>query len=643
MSAVSSPAPKSADVISDRFIRSVCERLRQNKRVRRSLPVWGRVSIDRQLPFMCVYRRPVRAVDPGTARFATTEASYLICSGRKNLQPGVSNLVQAVAKTMVEQFGAFLLLELWAGRPLTTNGPVTTAELVPRFRVVGQKGSGNSPMVDEFSEQLSRVRLARRKADVASTVAARCAPPGMVPLIGADAAREIGCHVYGLEITPIYRDPDTGELFPLVLRHLRRNVTVALRRTFFNFSRTSTTHSPAHFHSLGRRAVVKAVWDVDRMLADVSEEYDFLLQVTPVNGEQAWHEFKRNGFERSPTFHYRPLPAEPVVLKRELYKAPVERIEDPALAMIFREKLDDIDRQVTMLQDRNTPRFLHGSLQLYGGVEDRLHDLAIQVLDEIPPRSRNGGAGGRIGPHEFAARALEEIEFLRQQHAHVNATVEVRPDVTGLMVSRGNLLVSDQSRIPSSRVEALIQHEVGTHVLTYHNGRAQKLRHLYTGLAGYDALQEGLAVLAEHLVGGLSRPRLRLLAARVVAARLMVDGASFVETFKTLDRTHGFARRTAFVVTMRTYRSGGLTKDAVYLRGLLQILEYLAGGGNLEPLFVGKIAVQHIPVVRELQWRGVLTEAPLVPRYMNLPDALERLDELRAGVSVTDLIERRRE
>ena len=32
-----------------------------------------------------------------------------------------------------------------------------------------------------------------------------------------------------------------------------------------------------------------------------------------------------------------------------------------------------------------------------------------------------------------------------------------------------------------------------------------------TGLTGYDTLQEGLAVLSEYLVGGLSRPRLRLL------------------------------------------------------------------------------------------------------------------------------------
>jgi uncharacterized protein (TIGR02421 family) len=619
----------------------VTDRLRQGKPVRRSLPVWGRISIDRQLPFMCVYRRPVRAKDHGTDRFVTTEASYLMCSSRKNLHSGVGNLVQAVAGTMVEQFGAFLLLEVWAGKPLVTDGPMSTAELAPRFRIIGQKGSAKSSLVDEFSEHLSRIRLAKRHAAVSSTTLARCAPPGMAPLIKASLAREMSCQVFGLEVAPIYRDPETGEIFPRVVRELRRSLTVALRRTFFDFSRTSTTHRPDHFHALGRRAVVKAVWDVDRMLTDVSDEFDFLLQVTPVNGEQAWHEFRRRQFERTPAFHYRPLPAEPVVLKRELYKAPVERIEDPALAMIFREKMDDIDRQITMLQDRNTPRFVHESLQLYGGVNDGLHDLAIEILGAIPPRSREGRTAGLVGPYEFAARAREEIEFFKQQHADVDATVEVRPDVTGLMVSRGNLLVSDQSRIPTSRVEALIQHEVGTHVLTYHNGRAQKLRHLYAGLAGYDELQEGLAVLAEYLVGGLSRPRLRLLAARVVAARLMLEGASFVETFRVLDRAYGFARRTAFVVTMRTHRSGGLTKDAVYLRGLLQILEYLGKGGRLEPLFVGKIAVRHIPIIRELQWRGVLSEPPLIPRYMSAPDAFARLDRLKAGVSVTDLAKRR--
>ena len=83
-----------------------------------------------------------------------------------------------------------------------------------------------------------------------------------------------------------------------------------------------------------------------------------------------------------------------------------------------------------------------------------------------------------------------------------------------------------------------------------------------------DALQEGLAVLAEYLVVGLSRPRLRLLAGRVVAVRYLLDGASFVDTFRELSLTHGFANPVAFTIAVRTFRSGGFTKDAVYLRGL---------------------------------------------------------------------------
>ncbi len=62
---------------------------------------------------------------------------------------------------------------------------------------------------------------------------------------------------------------------------------------------------------------------------------------------------------------------------------------------------------------------------------------------------------------------------------------------------------------------------------------------------------------------------------------------------------------------MRTFRGGGLTKDAVYLRGLVQLLEYFKNGGELEPLFIGKISADHIAIVKELQWRKVLHPAPL--------------------------------
>jgi uncharacterized protein (TIGR02421 family) len=197
------------------------------------------------------------------------------------------------------------------------------------------------------------------------------------------------------------------------------------------------------------------------------------------------------------------------------------------------------------------------------------------------------------------------------------------------MHSRGNILVGTASTFAESRVEALLQHEVGTHLVCYANGRAQPFRQLYAGLRGYRELQEGLAVLAEYLVGGLDRPRIRVLAARVVAARAVTEGAPFVDTFRDLQAHHGLPQAIAWRVAMRVYRGGGLVRDAVYLRALVRLLRYLGDGGLIEPLFVGRIALEHVPIVRELQWREVLRSPPLSPRYLQRPEAVARLDQLR--------------
>lgn len=88
---------------------------------------------------------------------------------------------------------------------------------------------------------------------------------------------------------------------------------------------------------------------------------------------------------------------------------------------------------------------------------------------------------------------------------------------------------------------------------------------LGTGLAGYDETQEGLAVLAEIAVGELTAPRVRQLAARVLAVDMLVGGDGFTEVFKSLPDAE-FPPGVAYTTTMRVFRSGGLTKDAA-LRG----------------------------------------------------------------------------
>ena len=126
--------------------------------------------------------------------------------------------------------------------------------------------------------------------------------------------------------------------------------------------------------------------------------------------------------------------------------------------------------------------------------------------------SREDKGGGQISASEFAQHARRELEFYRSQLSSFTATAEVRDDMfSGLLCSGGSLLIGHQTKMPASRVQALLQHEVGTHRLTYYNGLNEPFHQLHSGFAGYDALQEGLAVLSEFLVGGLSDPRLRML------------------------------------------------------------------------------------------------------------------------------------
>ncbi len=374
--------------------------------------------------------------------------------------------------------------------------------------------------------------------------------------------------------------------------------------------------------------------DIDASLTDIERGVNLLLNVTPVNATQAWADFERSDFEAAPTLRLRPLEFEPDLVRRDLYDLEIENVADPALHALFTSKRDEIARQITTLEDRDTARFVYGSLQLYGGITQPLVSAAEELLEAIPQQapSTQGVTAG-----VFAEAARAECDRYRAVYQDFPSDIEVRDDISELMVSFGRLLIPESATFRADRVEALLHHEVGTHVVTYLNGARQPLKLLTIGLPGYDETQEGLAVLAEYLTGGLDPRRLRVLAARVVAIAEMLDGAEFLEIFESLRIDHGIPTRTAWSIAIRVVVGGGSVKDAIYLRGITRLLEALADGGSLDTLFVGKLALDHIPLVQDLLDREVLTAPWVRPRWLDVPGAQERLDRLREGASVRDL------
>ncbi len=626
----------SKNTISNRFIEAVCKRLADNKQVRRSLPVWGRVHIDRQLPFLCIYRQRKDTGHSLSDGLITGEASYLTAKENRLQNKQLSLLVKSIAETLKNNFGSFLIVEVWVS--LDAKKENEFSDYNGRFKIIVPRKTEILSTIETLERSLSNIKIRRQKANVEIEVASKITPQGLPSIIPISEAKQLGIHVIGIEVDPVYLSNVTNQVFPMMYQKLRRGFSKALQNSFFEFTNSNTPYQPKHYHSLGRRSMVKAVWEVDRQLADICNGFDFLLQVSPVNNDTAWSAFKRKHFEIGPQFSYRPLSINPSLAKRRLFQIPIERVEDPTLAQLFREQQLELDRKFTMLIDRGKPSFLYGSLQLYGGIEDSLVKLAKELLYQLHPHSRDESIGNSIDANAFALRAEQELAYFRKTLPDITSKVIVREDIIGLMVSKGNLLIGARVKIPAARIEALIAHEVGTHILTYLNGKSQRLQQLYIGLPGYDELQEGLAVLSEFIVGGLTGTRMRLLAARVIAAHQMIDGARFVEVFRELNTVYGFELRIAFNICMRTFRGGGLTKDVVYLHGLVKLLEYLRNGGDLEPLFIGKISADHVGIIKELQWRKILHPMPLRPAYLDDPKTIKKLADLRKGITVINLI-----
>lgn len=372
---------------------------------------------------------------------------------------------------------------------------------------------------------------------------------------------------------------------------------------------------------------------VDHDLAGLAERFRFLVDLTPVNLSAA-----RRGFVSTGTidpFEYGPLEGDLKLASAQVAAVAVHAVEDPTLRSLLLAKQRELLLQMDMLECRGRDTFLALSIELFGAVSTSLLAEAEAILTEVPPPARDEGP--TLDAEGFARAARAELDHYRSVVPDLRSQVQVREGSTGVVVSNGDVLIAPSARIPVSRVHALLQHEVGTHVVTHVNGAHQPLRVLANGLAGHEETQEGLAVLAEHLVGGLTSGRLRQLAARVMAVHRLVNGASFEDVHRDLVAA-SISPGQAFSITVRVFRSGGLTKDAVYLRGLRELVTHLSNGGDLSALWLGKMPLSAVPLVAELQHRGALIEPLLLPRYLDDPAAVERLARLPQVSSLTDLI-----
>lgn len=606
------------------WLEDVLDCIGDGKAVRKDLPGGGRLHIDRALPFLCVHIG-TEPDGPVAREIAQSNASYLLAPDSETAQ----HVVDAVGPALKQRLGAFMVLDV---------GELAQDDLL----------SDDAPYLPPFAIDVSfsREPAAKAAADVFAAAAIGIEAKFRTPQIDVREASPDSAGGFRpafpsltVRFAPIYRRPESEDIYPELRERLIANMVDAGLQAFAAFIEATKAMTITTHRALGRKAFIDAVVRTDRSIDEVASSFDFLLAVTPINADAAWEEFIASSRKQEPRFLYRPLSLQVEAAKRKLFSIAFDHLEDPVLYSLYREKQQELDLQLSMLSARQTPKFVEFGRALYCPVEPALLRVAQHILTETaaaPPDA----SGDTADCYFVDRRARTMIAGYHRQHSDFDVSVELRDDLpSGLMVSGHRLLISRSTLMDRRRVEPLLSHEIGVHLLTYFNGSAQGLRLFRTGLAGYEGMQEGLAVFAEYLSGGMTRERLRLIAARVVGVSAMLDGASFAETFEMLTRDHDLHKAAAFNLVLRVYRGGGLAKDAIYLRGLLELLGHLEAGGALEPFWMGKIAASHFSVMQELADRGLLRLSAVKPAFLDHPDARARLEKAQAGLSPLDMVQ----
>jgi uncharacterized protein (TIGR02421 family) len=243
-----------------------------------------------------------------------------------------------------------------------------------------------------------------------------------------------------------------------------------------------------------------------------------------------------------------------------------------------------------MLGAIGTPDFTTYSIELYGKPNDIYKaqnwtaldaaDFFLSKTDEllgnyvVPPTVAD------IPVEIFAERLQQAIDDF-----FVDDKVEVIIDAT---ISSKAIAGSGRVRLRAGALYSeldfnqLLEHEAHIHAATMHNGRRQKnLRLLALGSPRTTRTQEGLAVMAELMTLSLDIVRLRRIALRIKAIAMALDGADFIEVFKSFLEA-GQSEEESYQSTVRCFRGGDVrgktvfTKDTVYLKGLMEVHAFLA-------------------------------------------------------------------
>jgi len=381
----------------------------------------------------------------------------------------------------------------------------------------------------------------------------------------------------------------------------------------------------AALHAERPHANAEQVWEepAAEWIARIDAEYDRLFRSTPLTD---YEKATNRDYERSqvfgayhddqsydPRFTFEPLPYLPL---NDWFRLFAQLDLSRALDRLYNELIHDQLRAIHRVRTHDPDAITASTAEAYGWPEQNLLNIAANIATDkhAPVRSEN-----RVNAAEARTRITKRLNSMGVA-GKWKVLLDDNLSARLLANTRTNTIsIRSSLSIPSDELDALVLHEVDTHVSRAENGARQKLSIFATGLPGYLATEEGLAVYAEFARCGGRIPK--RIALRVLAAH----HAKTMGFFEVFSRCVALTKDEdlSFDVVARvkrgfndTSKPGAHLKDTIYLRGVLAVRQFLSRPDAEQAwaqLFAGKIGIEHLPAVARALQDGWLVPANVVP------------------------------
>ena len=422
--------------------------------------------------------------------------------------------------------------------------------------------------------------------------------------------------VLATEIKKVYCNEQTGEDFPEIIVLIKQALKEAIINSAHHFCKEQTTwNSTVSAHLLDRNED-RELKAIDRKLYKYLRSFEVLAFVNPINTATEQRKFFRNKFSEAPKFKYAPIKISPFELKRALSSLPTNQISDVSVRNLYEAVISSYFDKIDLLSTLNTKKFLYNSLRYFGRPNNKDIQNANYLLHlpEIPSEPRKEP----LLPIEAVYESFKEALV----NYGINCKIELSNKVISQVMvlnSKKTILIRPDAKFTNKEIRAMIEHEIGVHMVTTQNSNLQELKLFNLGLPVNTRTQEGLAILAEYLSGNITLKRMKKLAMRVIVTDMMCNGADFIDCFKYLTQNKNVSYDDAYSIVTRIFRGGGFTKDYLYLSGFVKILRLWKANQSLNPLLVGKTAIDFYDTIEEMINREMLSQPLYITKSFEQP------------------------